>query len=419
MNNFLYRKKALERLQSPDELDQMVTVISPKGWIALIAAGFFIILSIIWGVFGELPYRVEGKGLLMKSGGIQTVHHISSGKISDVRVFENDIVKKGDVIARLEQRDILQKINGLKKDLSIYEEELQKLEELEIERDVVESKINSQTLDNLHSQINSLQTKLTFLKQQRDSQEELLKDGIITRQMLTETALQINDTENKINQLENRIKELDLEGISTEKQKIQEISKINENIRNMEEEIAYLQEEFYKNSRVISPYNGRVIEVSIDKNDLINPGESIIKIERTGKDIKELVAVGFVKAEDGKKIKHGMGAQVSPSTVRKEEYGNILAHVVGVSEYPVSTEEMYKTVGNETLIHSLLELGPLIAVHADLKVDSKTPSGYEWTSDEGPPHEIFSGTICDITVTIKKERPISLVIPGLKRFLGL
>ena len=43
MQNKLFRKVALERLSSPEQLDQMMTVTSLRGWIALAAAIFLIL----------------------------------------------------------------------------------------------------------------------------------------------------------------------------------------------------------------------------------------------------------------------------------------------------------------------------------------------------------------------------------------
>ena len=51
--------------------------------------------------------------------------------------------------------------------------------------------------------------------------------------------------------------------------------------------------------------------------------------------------------------------------------------------------------------------------------NNSTPSGYDWTSSEGPPVTISAGTLCTGTVTVKRQRPISLVIPTVRKKLNL
>ena len=419
MNNHLFRQKALERLQSPDELDQAVTVVSSKGWVALTGIAFFVISAIIWGFIGELPYRITGKGMLIKSGGIKTITHIASGRVTDVRVKENDIIHKGDVIARIEQTDILERLQNARNELDIFKKNRQKLEKLTEKSDEVGSKISNQKVLNIQSNIDTLEKKLKFLRDKQKDQYELLRDGIITTQMVSDTELEISNTESQISSLKNQVKGVDLENISLQVKRQQEISTINEKIRSMEKQITSLKQDFIKNSRIVSPYNGRVIEVNIQESDVVSPGNSVIKLELEGKDVKKLVAVAYVPAEKGKKVKYGMEAQIAPSTVRKEEHGTIVSNVVQISDYPVSTEEMYKTIGNKILIQALVEQGPLIQVFSDLQIDTTTPSGLKWTSKNGPDHEIFSGTMCDVTITVKRDRPISLVIPALRKILGI
>jgi len=54
-----------------------------------------------------------------------------------------------------------------------------------------------------------------------------------------------------------------------------------------------------------------------------------------------------------------------------------------------------------------------------LSEDPATASGFKWSSSNGPPMKVFSGTICNARVTVSKKRPISYVIPLFKSTLGI
>jgi len=110
---------------------------------------------------------------------------------------------------------------------------------------------------------------------------------------------------------------------------------------------------------------------------------------------------------------------VSPSTVKREEYGAILGHVVWVSPFPATARAMTRYLGNEALAQKLMEQGPSIQVEVALERDRHTPTGFRWSSSTGPNVEISSGTLAQGSVVLKEDRPISLLIPRVRESLGL
>ena len=101
--NKIFRKVALDRLSSPEELDQRLTVVSPIGWTALVAVGLLILAGLVWGIFGRIPDKAVGSGIIISGGGITGVAHHAAGQVTDVSVRDGDMVAKGQVIARIEQ----------------------------------------------------------------------------------------------------------------------------------------------------------------------------------------------------------------------------------------------------------------------------------------------------------------------------
>jgi hypothetical protein len=127
-----------------------------------------------------------------------------------------------------------------------------------------------------------------------------------------------------------------------------------------------------------------------------------------------LEAVLYVSVWDGARIEPGMEVKVSPVTVVKEEYGLMLGHVASVDRNPSSFEDMMGTLGNDALTTLYSSDGKLIKVQVELETSDDTPSGYEWTSKQGPSTSIDTGTICNGVIVIERERPIELVFSELK-----
>jgi HlyD family secretion protein len=61
----LFRKQALDRLQSPERLDKLMTVVNLSDWIPLTALGVMALLAILWSIVGRIPVTVSGNSALI------------------------------------------------------------------------------------------------------------------------------------------------------------------------------------------------------------------------------------------------------------------------------------------------------------------------------------------------------------------
>ncbi len=100
MNSF-FRKKALDKISSPDQLDQVIVITPPLFWIAMLGAGVVLVAALFWSVFGRIPVNVRADGICILSGGIHVLYSTESGIVDEVKVIDGDKVKEGDEIAKL------------------------------------------------------------------------------------------------------------------------------------------------------------------------------------------------------------------------------------------------------------------------------------------------------------------------------
>ncbi len=113
MKKELFREVSLERLSSPEQLDTMIKVTSPRGWLILLAIGCILMASVYWSLFGSLPSKIIGQGILLRDGGVFYLKHHTQGQITNIRHSAGDMVNKGDVIARIEVPELVTRINEL------------------------------------------------------------------------------------------------------------------------------------------------------------------------------------------------------------------------------------------------------------------------------------------------------------------
>lgn len=97
----LFRKEALQRLLSPEPLDRLMRITSPASWLALAGIGALLLFVIAWSIFGVVPKRVAGQGLLIREGGVDTVYSSVAGRISALHVAVGDAVEANQTIAEV------------------------------------------------------------------------------------------------------------------------------------------------------------------------------------------------------------------------------------------------------------------------------------------------------------------------------
>jgi hypothetical protein len=93
--------------------------------------------------------------------------------------------------------------------------------------------------------------------------------------------------------------------------------------------------------------------------------------------------------------------------------------LTSVSYFPSTPDGMKVVLRNEELVKELSSKGAPIEVTADLYPDPATKSGYKWSSSQGPPTGIFSGTLASAQIVVQRQPPVEFVIPKIKEIMGL
>lgn len=419
MANKIFRKTSLERLSSPEQLDQVMQITNPRGWIALATIGALLGAAICWGFMGRIPTKVQGQGILIKSGGVFEVVSVGGGLVTDMAVEIGDEVSEGQIVARIAQPDLLEEIQQAKSnlhELRIQYASVQRFDnqDLRLQIDYLE-----QERANLEQSINIAEKRLHWLKEKIKNQEALLAEGLITRQTLITTQESYHATEESIKNQQNQLKQISSSMLTKTNQKEQVgfdwQFRINETVRHIEQ----LEEEYDRLSKVVSPYTGRILEIMVESGNLVNPGMPLLRLDLVGRAVKDLEAVVYVSSIDGKRIRPGLEVQIAPTTVKQEEYGFILGDVTYVSDFPATNQGMMRVLKNAKLVQTLAGQSAPFEVYADLRLDPDTFSGFEWSSSDGPPLDIRTGTICQVFITIDVRRPVELVLPILREWAGV
>lgn len=416
MSKSLFRKKNLDKLNSPESLDSLLTITKPGGWLAVVMCGVIVVAALIWSIWGNIQMTVGGSGILIYREGVMDVVSIGPGQITDITVSPGTKVYTNTVIARLALPELKKTIEDKTRNCIDMDRQNEKLKEYYKRNIAIQEKDSEEKRKNLIFKKESLEKHLKFLKDYLEAHKKLEEKKIVTHKEVENIRSRIDLIINNINdcnlELNKTNSSLSVFKRDAEMALLKSENQLNANKR----ELSQFKSRYKLLSEVVAHSPGVVSEIKYDKGDMVGIGTTVATLKNPESSLEALLYVNHFL---GKKLKPGMKAYIYPSTVASEDYGCILGLVTYVADYPCSPESMKKVLGNSALVNQMINSGALIEVRVTLLRDGNNASGFEWSSSSGPDQKIESGTMCSGSVIYKNERPIQLLLPQLKKFLSI
>jgi HlyD family secretion protein len=412
----IFRQIAIERLSSPEQLDHLITLASPVGWMAVLAIAVLLSAIVVWSFVGQIPTRVGGAGILVSRGGeVFDAMAPASGTLTTVAAIGSN-VKKGDVVATLDDAQVRQELQHAK---SVQQEQQQRLEELIARYDrqiTTRRNVDEQQRSNLKDIIRFAEQRRAFYASELTSDQSVAAKGFLTRRYLQETRQLIETAEQDSERARNDMLRIAAEELDQKDRRDEDVWHQQEAVNAARRAVEELQIRMAEDTRIVSPISGHVTEIKAAVGTVVAPGHPVVSIEKAGNGL-ELVL--YIPPEQGKKVTPGMTVRIEPATVKKEEYGTLRGKVLDISEFPISPAGMLAVLGNPELVKLFSMQGAPYAARIRLFRDRANPSGYQWSTGKGPPVAISAGTTATGEVTVRSEAPIALVLPLLREKTGL
>lgn len=410
----MFRPAALQKLMNPERLDTLMQVTSTRGWLGLGAVGAVLVAALVWGFLGRVPDTVDGQGVILREGGLYGIQATGRGPLIELLAPLGSEVLEDQVVARISQPQL---------ELNIRRTQTQLDAALQNRSDIVSSldqstQIELNTIDQQKRQyeqtIQELNARISYLNERVTSEEEALRLGLITRDVLQGTVAQRVAANDQLVSTQVQLEGLAGREASLRTSNVQQIFQLDAEIRQHRGQLALLEQQLQDESEVRSPYDGRVVEHLVDPGETVQPGQTILNIEFLDRPFKV-----FLFAEEGKRIVAGMPVKLLPSGITAEEFGYFLGTVRSVSPTPLSPAGMTRILRNDALVSLFRGAGGAHLVEVEVQLDPSTPSGFAWTTRNGPDLQFGSGTVLFGMVTVRQQAPITLVIPKLRDWLGV
>lgn len=417
MNKNLFRKESMDRLRSPDDMDNLLVVTTPMGWLSLLALGLVIAAALLWGIFGTVPLTTNGNGIFINRGGVHEVVSETSGQIYEFRIKPGDTVREGQIVARVRQPELLSQMEGSRRELEILREQHRLLLGQLAMSGREHSRFTEVQSDTYRKRMEDSRRNISWLKQKLQAQEELYKNGIISLTEVMSTRMELDSAASDIKQYQSQINQLGLDKTNSEVNNREKLLHYEKQIREKELALVALQAKLERNTVIRSHSSGQVLSIMVNEGTVVQVNTPILNISISGEKNDDLSAIVYVSAAEAKLIHKGMAVQISPVQAKKDEFGYMVGKVLSVSRFPARPEEIMNQLHNQILVKELSESGAPLRVVVELEPDADKADGYQWSTRRGGMVTIDEGTRCSATFIVREQRPIRLVIPLFRRYV--
>lgn len=441
-----FREKSLERLSSPERLDQLLRVTDDKSWLPLAALAVLILTLFAWSVIGKIPVNVQGKGILMGPRGVVEFQSPGPGYLVQLKVQVDDKVERGDVLALIDRPDLDKQIELQKQKATELAAQIRtaplRLQDVRAEgagsaNGGVESQaeasralaaaLKDKGLQSIEDERVRLDQQLRLARELAESrrkslegQQQLYSSGDISKEALIGAESAHLDSQARLSELQADLRELRTKALEVEEQyasRLERISDREQQLADVHREIDRLDHLLKKQGRIVSEYRGQILEISAVQGEFLAPGDRIGSMVLSEPD-RPMQSVSYFTVRDGKRLEEGDTIHITPDTVERERYGSILGTVTSVSDFPVTLAEAESVIGNREVAEALIAGGYRIQVYSDLLRDDQT-GGFDWSYSKGPDMAVSPGTTTTARVTVEHRTPITFVLPILRSSVGI
>jgi HlyD family secretion protein len=396
-------------------------IIGVWGWLLLAALLLGICTALFWGVFGTVPTRVAGQGMLIPdSRATRAISSLYGGNLRTITVKPGDTVEEGQIIAYIDQPELEKQLEGATRAVALLAQQ---------RSDVIEfydgflskfSEAAEARRANVRETIALMQERADGLKKIEEGYKSLQSRGLATQLHVEDASDRLAAAEIQVQQAKSELEESFVDDLSTVNARDAAVRDYDARILEIVRQQSELKVSLDLGSVVRSPASGRIATVDAQPSTRLGPGAPVATLAE-GSD--GLDAVLFVSPLDGKMIAPRMRVDVVPTTIKAEEFGAIVGVVTEIGVAPETRASMMRLLNNETVVAQFSAMGAPFLVRVKLEKDSATPTGFRWTSGTGPSAglsgQLSFGTLIQAGIVVREQPPIATVVPMVKKWFGL
>ena len=435
----LFQDQALKKHQELEaNHHQPIVLLSPPTRTTLIIGSVFAVFGVLWSVASKIPILVQGTGVLVPLSSLQTRVAQSSGTVyyrfnsttMDEPSWGNQAWKFFNAPASLSVPEQLKLARQL---VTVPEPVIGVNKNQFYQKKIPLGMVIAEIFAPVERE--RLNDAIANLDKARAAYEDLLKDNVKSIEVLREQLTSRSEYLQAIQDLERR-------GYATREVVLQEegqVAALRTNILKFESQLVdnrtTLRQAQIRLRTAMSQYLADTIffaESDVYLQEIIATPLSFVQknsevfISSTSSLHEPITSPVFLGGRETSQVFPGMRVIATPQGVNRAQYGGMIGTVQWVSKLPSSPRQIAQRVGLAGLADLVGKRygAPAEAVirferSADPAARRSNTGGYIWSTSGEPPFRPKHGDILDVEITTREVRPITLVLPFLKKLFGL
>jgi multidrug resistance efflux pump len=392
-----FRESAVESVASPDQVNKVAPIASPRLWLLVAAASVVLAAFVSWSLLGTIPLNVRGTGLLIEGTMVVSAESPADGRVAEVRVRAGDSVEQGQVVAivasPLLEAQLADAVLAAAR-LREQDRAMTAAEDASIAAATASLEVREREARQRESRAAAAAAEFS---RSVDAKRDLVRQGL-------------SESRNELRRVAADRAELGIRHAQERQRRGNGIADADAAVRQAEARLA-------AERHVVAPRSGKVLQVTRSAGDLARRGSSVAVISDAGDG--HLRCYAFFPLAEGKRISAQMVARVEPSVADRERFGVIRGSVREVEPVVGSRESLSRIIHSPEVIQEIeRRYGGLVSAVVDLELDERTPTGLRWMGGSGYPKRLAPGTPCEVDVVTEEVAPISLLLPWLQKVAG-
>lgn len=294
-------------------------------------AALSLVLFLVWAYFAKLDVVALAPGQILPVESVKVIQHVDGGRIASIEVRDGQLVKKGEVLIRLNDTEATAEYRTLSAKYWGLFARVERLRALIGERPANFSSVPEVYRETVIEQQHTLKTSLQQISQQKDEIKILREVSKIRTELAEEklaTRVQALDAQRALSQAEAEL-------LRFRRAQMDELNESSNELVQIQEQLTKLKDRLDRVD-VVSPSNGIVQDLKFRTvGGVIPPGAMLMNVVPVDSQMHAEVRVspvdiGFVKKDQTVRLK--------VSTFDFMRYGTIDGRVSMVSPYSVLDE---------------------------------------------------------------------------------
>lgn len=313
--NFVSKSILLEEAEPP-------RIIRMTVWLTVgVLIGF-----LVWSFFAQLDVVAVAKGVVTPQQSVQVIQHVDGGRIAQIEVRDGDVVKKGQLLVKLNDTEASSEYETLTARYWVLRTTVERLRALLSNRRADFSKVPKQfaelakeqemTLRFARIQMSQLEEEIKILKEVAQIRADLEKDKLVSRVQVLETQKNLNFAEAELM----RFQRTNLDSLNTS---AAELSQVESQMVKLRDRLDRVD--------IVSPVDGVVQDLKYKTiGGVIPPSAPIMQVVPMGGELEGDVQVS---TNDIGFVREGQVARLKFGTYDFMRYGTVEGTVKMVSPY--------------------------------------------------------------------------------------